>query len=157
MLPRIHKYLTVPLSIAVLVTVGLAAYWRYSAERAVTDALRAVVDGRPVPAGTQLDILGMQVSLQDPERFRALFSRGVVATQGMYMWDSFPRRAFVFELAVQQDIGMVCEAYAEGEWRVFCGQLRCVEQPCIFSSRPDRLVPYGTTATTESYQLSEAE
>lgn len=157
MLPRIHKYLTVPLSIAVLVMVGLAAYWRVSAERAVTNALRAVVDGRPVPVGTQLDILGMQVALQEPARFRALFSHGVDVIEAMYIWDGFPRRTFAFWLAVQQDIGMVCEAYVEGGWRIFCGQLRCVEQPCIFSARPDRLVPYGTTVTTESYRLIEAE
>jgi len=144
MLCRVHKYLTLPLSVVAVSSIAFAAYSRVAAERSITDALRAVSEGRAVPADTKLDILGMQVALQDPDRFRELLSRGFEVSGGAYMWGAFPRRAFVFTLDVRPDIGLVCETNAEREWQIFCGQLRCAEQPCIFSTRPDRLVPFGT-------------
>jgi hypothetical protein len=122
----------------------VALFVRLTASNALSEALTAVVEGRQIPAHIRLDILGMEVRRQDPSKFRDLLLPGPRVIESHYMWHFFPHRATAFFLETRADVGLICEVYADDGWDLYCGQLRCESKPCVYTIRPDHIVPVGT-------------
>jgi hypothetical protein len=109
---------------------GLILWARHTSMYALDRALRAVSEGRAVPTGIDLKLVGMEVALDDQEKLRAVLRNGFEITGSFYFWEAFPRRAFAHRIGLSVDIDMVCEVFSKNQWVIHCGQIKCMVSPC---------------------------
>jgi len=126
-------------SLMALVTLmGSLALWvSWSSSDALDRALRAVADGRPVPAAVDLRLVGMEVALDDQTKLRTVLRNGFAIKRSAYVWEAFPRRAFVHAIGLDVDIDMVCEVYSNARWTISCSQIKCMVSPCRIHLGPN--------------------